>query len=330
VLSAAVGVALLWVGLYAAFYQWRAQYLVRASYGVTRVAPAIDGMGTIDPPGVPRDDWEDAVRRTHALVVTLTDSNLLSIPQMEDLRAELLRSVDRALANPDTALAELAAVWDSLADKAAFILHPPRHPRRRRPPPHPPGHPADRQDAFDASTEVIAMSPDTLHRLDAMFAELPIMRADDVPSEAEIAEAEWEIGVPISKDDREFLLRYGGGMVGSYPIFGLRPVDVMGINRWSVLDVTREYRSDGAPSVERWVVISEDHGGNPLGMDAVGAIWIHDHDFGGLSAIAGSIEEYIRVNCLKLPRNGRRRRRRAYTQVETAPRRLVPTKHEHP
>jgi hypothetical protein len=122
VLSAAVGVALLWGGLYALFYQWRAQYLVRASFGATRVAPAIDGMGTIAPPGVPRDDWEDAVRRTHALVVTLTDSNLLSIPQMEDLRAELLRSVDRALAKPETALAELAAVWDSLADRAAFVL----------------------------------------------------------------------------------------------------------------------------------------------------------------------------------------------------------------
>jgi hypothetical protein len=41
---------------------------------------------------------------------------------MEDLRADLLRSVDRALARPETALTELAAVWDSLADRAAFIL----------------------------------------------------------------------------------------------------------------------------------------------------------------------------------------------------------------
>jgi hypothetical protein len=149
------------------------------------------------------------------------------------------------------------------------------------------------------------MSPDTLDRLDEMFAEFPIMRADDVPSEAEIAEAEQDIGVPFSKDYREFLLRYGGGMVGPYPIFGLRPVEVMGANRWSVREMTQDYRSDGIPGVERWIVVSEDHGGNPLGMNADGAIWIHDHDYGGVSPIADSIEEYIRVNCLKLPRVGR-------------------------
>jgi len=31
-------------------------------------------------------------------------------------------SVDRAVAEPDAALSELAGVWDSLADRAAFIL----------------------------------------------------------------------------------------------------------------------------------------------------------------------------------------------------------------
>jgi len=147
------------------------------------------------------------------------------------------------------------------------------------------------------------VSPDTIDRLDALFAEFPILRAADVPSEAEIAQAEREIGVLFSEDYREFLLRYGGGMVGPYPIYGMRPVEVMG-NRWHVRELTQDYRSDDVPGVERWVVISEDHGGNPLGMDANGAIWIHDHDFGGVSAIADSIEQYIRVNCLKLPRNG--------------------------
>jgi hypothetical protein len=35
-------------------------------------------------------------------------------------------------------------------------------------------------------------------------------------------------------------------------------------------------------------------------MDKDGTIWIHDHDFGGLSQLASSFEEYVRVHCLKL------------------------------
>jgi hypothetical protein len=148
------------------------------------------------------------------------------------------------------------------------------------------------------------MTSHTIERLDAGFAEFPVTRANDAPSNAEIDQAEQQIGVPFDEDYREFLLRYGGGMVGPYPIFGLRPVEVMGNSHWSVLDVTRHYRSHGVPGVERWVVISEDHAGNPVGMDADGAIWIHDHDFGGISAIAESFEEYLRGRCLKLPGPG--------------------------
>ncbi len=57
---------------------------------------------------------------------------------------------------------------------------------------------------------------------------------------------------------------FGGAMVGPYPIFGLRPVEVMGDNHWSVVDVTRRYRIDGVAGTEDWVVFSEDHAGNPV------------------------------------------------------------------
>lgn len=148
------------------------------------------------------------------------------------------------------------------------------------------------------------MRQDTIACLDAEFAESPIMRANDAPSQAEIVQAEQQIGVPFDADYCEFLLRYGGAMVGPYPIFGLQPVEVMGTDHWSVLDVTRHYRTDDVPGVERWVVISEDHAGNPVGLDAEGAIWIHDHDFGGTSKIAESFEGYLRGSCLKVPRPG--------------------------
>jgi len=89
-------------------------------------------------------------------------------------------------------------------------------------------------------------------------------------------------------------------MVGPYPIFGLRPVEVMGDDHWSVIDVTKRYRKGGVPGSEAWVVVSEDHAGNPVGMDANGAIWIYDHDFGGLTGLAPSFEEYLRTQCLTM------------------------------
>jgi hypothetical protein len=145
------------------------------------------------------------------------------------------------------------------------------------------------------------MTNDTIERLNAEFAESAILYAESTPSATEVAEASREIGVPFSADYCEFLTAYGAAMVGPYPIFGLRPVAVMGNRRWSVVDVTREYRRNRLPSSDDWAIISEDHAGNPVGMDREGVIWIHDHDFGGIARIANDFEEYIRVHCLKLP-----------------------------
>jgi hypothetical protein len=145
------------------------------------------------------------------------------------------------------------------------------------------------------------MTDDTTRRLDAMFAEAPILRAEDAPSDAEIDRAEAEVGVPFPADYRLFLRRYGAAMVGPYPIFGLRPVEVMGVDSWSVVVMTRWYRDDGIPGADAWVVISHDHAGNPVGLDRSGAAWIHDHDFGGLAPLAPDFETYLRARCLKLP-----------------------------
>ena len=145
------------------------------------------------------------------------------------------------------------------------------------------------------------MTDDTIRRLDKEFAEFTILRAEDVPSDAEIDRAETEIGVPFPVDYREFLRRYGGAMVGPYPIFGLRPAEVMGVDCWSAVAMTRWYRDDGVPGTEACVVISHDHAGNPIGIDRLGAVWIHDHDFGGPAPLAADFEEYLRTRCLKLP-----------------------------
>jgi hypothetical protein len=51
-----------------------------------------------------------------------------------------------------------------------------------------------------------------------------------VPS-SEIDRAEQHIGVKFTPDYREFLERYGGAMVGSLPMLGLRRAEVMETTR---------------------------------------------------------------------------------------------------
>jgi hypothetical protein len=144
------------------------------------------------------------------------------------------------------------------------------------------------------------MTTDTKARLQEKLSESAILHASSLPDEAEVDSAARKIGVPFDHGYREFLLLFGGAMVGPFPIFGLRPVEVMG-SEWSVIAVTEQCRDDRVPGSKNWVIISEDHAGNPIGMDGEGVIWIHDHDFGGISRIADSFEEYVRVYCLKLP-----------------------------
>lgn len=143
------------------------------------------------------------------------------------------------------------------------------------------------------------MNSDTWNRLDLMFSESPIMCAEKIPTQDEVDYASHEIGIPFPQDYREFLLRYGGAMVGPYPVFGLGPVKVMG-NEWSVIELTRRYRNDHVTGCDGWIVFSEDHVGNPVGMDSDGKVWIYDHDFGGVAQLSESFEEYIRTRCLAI------------------------------
>ena len=124
------------------------------------------------------------------------------------------------------------------------------------------------------------MNLDTLEQLDRQFRDSPAMRAIEVPCNAEIDAASQLLGVPFVEDYREFLLRYGGAIVGPYPVYGLRPVELMEDCRWSVVDVTQQFRCSDCGGVDRWLVFSEDHSGNPIGFDIDGQVWIHDHDFG--------------------------------------------------
>jgi hypothetical protein len=122
VVLAVIAVLVVWGSLYLVFREWRARYRERAAYGAGQVAPAVDAFTDVKPPGVDAARWRDAVIRTHAMLVTITGSNLLGLSEMQDLRAELDGAVARAKAHPDAAVAELAAIWDDMSERGEFLL----------------------------------------------------------------------------------------------------------------------------------------------------------------------------------------------------------------
>jgi len=143
VLAAGITVLVIWGALYLIFREWRAKYRERAAYGLTQVVPAIDPLAEIAPPTLDPIAWRDAVHQTHAMLVTVISSNLLDVAEMRRLRAELDQAVARARTHPETALGELAAIWNTLSDRAEFLLKDSRsasgdrHPRPKILPPRP-------------------------------------------------------------------------------------------------------------------------------------------------------------------------------------------------
>ncbi len=138
-----VGVLLVlvtWGGLYLAFRDCRARYRARALYGASQVATAIDPMATVVPAGVPPEAWRDAVSQTRAMLVTVTASNLLDMAALRSLRGEVAARVARG--RPETALSELAGLWDDLRDRAGPLID--RHPRPELLPPPRPKRPPSR------------------------------------------------------------------------------------------------------------------------------------------------------------------------------------------
>jgi hypothetical protein len=143
------------------------------------------------------------------------------------------------------------------------------------------------------------MRDETWQALDDLFSKTPILKADEVESD-EIAAAELEVGVALDEDYKEFVRRYGGAIVGPFRVFGLRKAVPMGNNEASFVEVTKHFRRQRWPGVEKWTVVSMDHGGNPVGIDGAGKVWISDHDARAVQVIAADFEEYLRKCCLSL------------------------------
>jgi hypothetical protein len=140
----------IWGILYLVFRDWRAHYRERALYGATYVVPAIDPMARVEPTGVSPEAWRDAVASTKSMLLSVTNSNLLDEEQMRELRSELEGAATRSSADPKCAVAELATIWNNIADRGEFLLKDSkspggdRHPRPKLLPPKP-AKPATRQ-----------------------------------------------------------------------------------------------------------------------------------------------------------------------------------------
>jgi hypothetical protein len=134
------------------------------------------------------------------------------------------------------------------------------------------------------------MKAATIKRLNALFAEAPVLVAKGV-DDAEIDAAEKAIGTSFVADYRWFLRQYGGAMVQSLPVFGLRSSEVM----WdsTVVDETMRFRKRGWKLTDKLVVISMDGSGNPIGIADDGRVWISDHDVGADTVIADSFEDFL-------------------------------------
>jgi len=143
------------------------------------------------------------------------------------------------------------------------------------------------------------MKTDTLTRLKNDFSEHPVMAAEAVP-EADVLELEQAVGFKLPADYKQFVREFGGGIVGAFSIYGLRAADAMSDDESSALEVSERFRDDGWQGVDRWLIVSSDHSGNPVGIDQNGVVWISDHDTGSINKLAEDFEGYLRKICLEL------------------------------
>lgn len=145
------------------------------------------------------------------------------------------------------------------------------------------------------------MSDETWEIIIDRFTRSPQSRASPVDP-GEFDHAMQQYGPGIDKDYREFVLRVGGGLVGSEPIYGLRKAEWMGTvgGHGTAPAITEFFRKKGWPGVTSWFIFSIDQGGNPVGFAQDGTVWLSDQaDFGQIVQVATGFEDYLLKWCLK-------------------------------
>ncbi len=130
--------------------------------------------------------------------------------------------------------------------------------------------------------------------LDSEVKTDPGLMAGYVPEE-EIKEAQKQLNLNFDNSYTKFILHYGGGIVGSHFIYGLKKQSNMGNTLTSVLTATKFYKEEQEwPDIEDWYIVSDDGKGNPIGIDPQGIVWLSDHDAGFEKVkLAVNFEEFL-------------------------------------
>ncbi len=141
------------------------------------------------------------------------------------------------------------------------------------------------------------MSNDFLEALEADVGDDPVLVARAATWE-QILEIEEFAQFTLPADYVHFLERYGAAIVGPYSVYGVGASEAMGNDERSIIEVTDRFRRDHWPGVENTLVISMDHAGNAITLDAHGAVRKFDHDAGMETILAPNFAEFV-IRCLK-------------------------------
>lgn len=107
----------------------------------------------------------------------------------------------------------------------------------------------------------------------------------------EIENAEKALNTKFDPDYNEFLLNWGGCIVGTSEIYGLNNCELL--DEETVIELNESFREDNPEIPSDWLVIGSDYAGNPIAIDNIGKIVVDDHDSGTIEILASSFEEYI-------------------------------------
>jgi hypothetical protein len=146
------------------------------------------------------------------------------------------------------------------------------------------------------------MNDETWKMIEERFVRWPRSKASAVDA-AEFDQTMREFGRAVDPDYREFVLRYGGGLVGPDPIYGLRKPETMGSlgGARTAPELTKLFREKNWPGVEDWFIFSIDQGGNPVGFAKDGTVWLSDQlDFKQIVQLASNFEDYLLKWCLSV------------------------------
>lgn len=143
------------------------------------------------------------------------------------------------------------------------------------------------------------MKPSTFTLLDSFYKKMKQLeeKLNNNLSLTEVINIENKLDTTFCQQYKDFLLRYGGGYVGAYPIYGLRKDRMMDNKLWAIDVITNHFIKQGLTFIEGNYVISDDQSGNPVFIKKNGKVYIYDHDYNELDEIAIDFEQFL-LKCL--------------------------------